>query len=420
MKQSHFRRPQKVGVVGAGVAGLSTAFFLQEHGIEVEVLDRTSVGAGASSGNTGWISPGLSEPLPSPALLKAGIKGAANPDVPVYLPSKLSADTVCFLAGFALNSRSSAWKRGLQDMVHLNEQAINAYEAILASEPLRDWSYRRSPMTIGFTSTQKSEEYAEGLRKAQRLGQPVVFDYLDGSRPGSSESALGPTVAAGIEVNDQAYVDPQNFLNSLSATIVERGGKVRIGTNVLGIDSADGSVRLRVDGQRDLDYDAVVLANGTWFNEFRRDLGVRSVVQAGRGYSFKAPMDELPNGPLYFPSQKIACTPLGGYLRVAGVMEFDIPDAPMRPDRMDVLANSVAKLLPGLDVAARTDEWVGSRPCTTDGLPLIGRSRTTNVYVANGLGMYGMTHGPVTGRLLAEYIDSGYAPPALIPMDPTR
>ena len=172
-----------------------------------------------------------------------------------------------------------------------------------------------------------------------------------------------------------------------------------------------------------MEADAVVLANGAWLGRLARRHGVRRLVQAGRGYSFTVAPDTVPRNPIYLPTQRVACTPLGepsDGLRVAGMMEFRDPDAPLDPRRIEAIAEAASPMLTGVDFAARRDEWVGSRPCTTDGLPLVGRTRTQGVYVAGGHGMWGIALGALTGRLLAGQILHGETDPVLHSFDPLR
>jgi D-amino-acid dehydrogenase len=168
----------------------------------------------------------------------------------------------------------------------------------------------------------------------------------------------------------------------------------------------------------------VVLANGAWLSRLARPFGVRQPVQAGRGYSFSVPGDRLPKGPVYFPTQRVACTPLstpdGPRLRVAGMMEFRAPDAAPDPRRIRAIVESTQPLLSGVDLGDRREEWVGSRPCTADGLPLIGATRSPRVFVAGGHGMWGVALGPLSGKLLARRIATGEAVAELVPFDPLR
>ena len=117
---------------------------------------------------------------------------------------------------------------------------------------------------------------------------------------------------------------------------------------------------------------------------------------------------------------RVACTPAPGGMRLAGTMEFRPADAPLDQRRIQAIVRSAQGYLPGVDWNAITGSWVGPRPVTADGLPVIGRSGSDGIYVAGGHGMWGMTLGPATGRLLAEFIASGRRPEALAPFDPLR
>jgi glycine/D-amino acid oxidase-like deaminating enzyme len=167
-------------------------------------------------------------------------------------------------------------------------------------------------------------------------------------------------------------------------------------------------------------HDAVVVATGVWLGALARRFGVRQPVQAGRGYSFSVPVERMPAGPLYFPQQRVACTPLGNRLRVAGMMEFRRPDEPLDPRRITAIVDAVRPFLSGVDLDDRQDEWVGSRPCTGDGLPLLGGTTSPRVFVAGGHGMWGIALGPVTGMLMAQTVLKGEAPAELRPFDPLR
>ena len=161
-----------------------------------------------------------------------------------------------------------------------------------------------------------------------------------------------------------------------------------------------------------------MIATGAWLSRLAGNR-VRVPVQAGRGYSFTVPVDRPIPGPIYLPDVRVACTPYQGALRVSGTMEFRDPHEPAMPARVGAIVASASPLLEGVRWAERSDIWVGPRPVTPDGRPLIGEM-SRGVYVAGGHGMWGLAHGPVTGRLLAEYITTGKQPEALREFDPLR
>jgi D-amino-acid dehydrogenase len=222
-----------------------------------------------------------------------------------------------------------------------------------------------------------------------------------------------------VQIYGQRYLHPPEFLRALCLSVQARGGAVLEGSTVVDVrDDGDG-VRLdTTTGEHR--YDAVILASGAWLGHLARPFGVRRGVEAGRGNSFSVPVEQLPAGPLYFPAQRVACTPLGDRLRIAGMMEFRPVDAPLDPRRVRAVVEAVRPFLTGADLDERRSEWVGARPVTGDGLPLLGPTASRRVFVAGGHGMWGIALGPVSGQLVAEAVLKGETPDVLRPFDPLR
>ncbi|MFF0227038.1 NAD(P)/FAD-dependent oxidoreductase [Streptomyces sp. NPDC004629] len=406
--------PRRVAVVGAGMVGLCTAWYLQEYGVEVTVLDRARVASGSSWGNAGWLTPGMATPLPGPEVLKYGLRAVLEPSSPVYVPPSASPRLLRFLAGFVGNSTQGRWDRAMAALAPLNRAALEAFAEIEATG-LKVTSRPAEPFTIAFRGERSRQAILEELEHIQAAGQPVDFDLLDADDAIAAVPALSGRISCAVALKGQRFIDPGAFVRALAEAVVSRGGVLREGAEVARVAvSEDGA---RVGGAR---YDAVTLATGAQLNATVRPFGVRRIVQAGRGYSFSVKTEKLPDGPVYFPAERLACTPLGDRLRVAGMMEFRPADAPLDRRRIAAMTTAVEQLLDGLHLDDRSDEWVGSRPCTTDGLPLIGRTRHPRVFVAGGHGMWGITLGPVTGKLLAQQIVSGRTPRELRAVDPLR
>ncbi|MFD8588450.1 NAD(P)/FAD-dependent oxidoreductase [Streptomyces sp. NPDC059637] len=420
-------RPGRVAVVGAGMVGLSTAWFLQEHGAAVTVYDREGVAAGASWGNAGWLTPGLVAPLPEPAVLKYGLRAVLSPSSPVYVPPSADLRLARFLAGFARNSTAVRWRRAMDALVPLNRLALPGFDALERGGVAEPTAEAKSFVAAYRTAGERAA-LLEEIEHIRAAGQDIGFDVLDGDEAREAEPSLSPAVGAAVRLHDQRYIDPGRFVRALADSVRARGGEIRTGAGAAVADVQDGAGGAAVVTAGSADapagvperFDAVVLATGAWLGGLGRRFGVRSVVQAGRGYSFSVPVERVPAGPVYFPAQRVACTPLGDRLRVAGMMEFRRPGAPLDARRIKAIAEAARPLLRGADLDARRDEWVGSRPCTPDGLPLIGATRSPRVFAAGGHGMWGITLGPVTGRLLAETVITGRTPAELAPFAPLR
>ncbi|WP_091759182.1 NAD(P)/FAD-dependent oxidoreductase [Pedococcus cremeus] len=411
--------PRRVAVVGAGMVGLSTAWFLQEHGVEVTVLDREGVAAGSSWGNAGWLTPGIATPLPEPAVLKYGLRAVLSPSSPVYVPPSANPDFLRFVAGFTRHSTMKAWKTAMGSLVPVNDLSLESFD-LLRDGGVQAPTHETQSFLAAYRTADERRTLLEEIEHIHSAGQSIEFDVLTGEEARAIEPSLSDEIGAAIRLRDQRFINPGAYVHALADSVRDRGGKVLSGATVVDlVETGTGVDVVTAEGSRE-SFDSVVLATGAWLGRLARRFGVRRVVQAGRGYSFSVAVDHVPDGPVYFPAQRVACTPIGDRLRVAGMMEFRKPEAALDQRRIRAITDAARPLLRGADLDNRQDEWVGSRPCTADGLPLIGATRSSRVFAAGGHGMWGITLGPVTGRLLAEQMVTGRRIPQLAPFDPMR
>ncbi len=413
------RSPKSAVVAGAGLVGLSVAWFLQEAGVEVTVVERREVASGSSWGNAGWISPGLSIPIPEPAVLRYGLKALADADSPLYVPPTLDLGIWRFLLNFARHCNMNDWKNAMSALVALNSIAIPAFEQLTGAESAL--TMHSAPIIAAFRERSEAKALIHEFGLIRSSGQALEAAEMEGSEIQDQLPLLSRAVGFALRIEGQRYIDPSTFTYGLAAAVERRGGRIIGGTTVTSIGRDKGMVAVRTSGTEVIHCGAAVLATGAWLNTLGRPLGVKTRVQAGRGYSFVVPTNTPVPFPIYFPGVRVACTPSGDDgLRVAGTMEFRAPDAAFDSRRMAAIIRSATGLLDGVDWSGRHLEWVGPRPVTTDGLPLIGESAIPGVYIAGGHGMWGITHGPATGRELARQITEGKAPSVLLPFLPTR
>lgn len=400
-------------VIGAGMVGLSTAWHLQEHGVEVTVIDRTGVAAGASWGNAGYLAPAKTIPLADPSVWTYGPRALIDPDAAVHVPLRWDPELAGFLARFIAHGTMRAWHRTMAALAPINAIALEAFDELAGGgvgAPTHE-----GPFIIGFTDQAQGAKYLDEVRRVRGHGLEVEVTRLDAADTGTLAPILSDAVTTAYRVDGQRYIEPGPFVDALGDAVRARGAAMRTGQVVTEV--GDGVV---LDTGERLTADAVVVATGAWMPELARPLGVRMRVQAGRGYSFSVATDRPIPHPVYLPTQRVACTPYQSRLRIAGTMEFLAPDEPPRQRRIQAMANQVDGLFRDVDLADRWDEWVGSRPVTPDGLPLVGATAADGVYVAGGHGMWGMVLGPATGKLLAKQIVTGEIDSVLVPFDPLR
>jgi D-amino-acid dehydrogenase len=416
MADIHRIRPRSAIVVGAGIVGLSTAWFLQEHGVAVTVVDRTGVAAGASWGNAGWIAPALSVPLNDPRTLRYALRTLPNRAAPVRISLSLDPTLWRFLLRFAANSRESSWRRAVRANLTLNHECMAAYDELVSNgvdAPITD-----APITALFRSSADAEHLLEQLQRLADAGQPSSATELTGAELREQVPLASSGVAVGIRINGQRFVDPGQFVQALGRSVVERGAALDTVDVAKVRPSGDGVVVHPRSGPT-LTAHVAVIATGAWLPDLVRRW-VRVPVQAGRGYSFTVPVERPVFGPIYLPDVRVACTPLNGKLRVTSMMELRRPEAPASAAVVDAIVDSAGPFLDGVRWIERDETWVGPRPLSPDGRPLVGPVAENRIFVAGGHGMWGMKQGPATGRLLAEQITTGKQPPGLRDFDPLR
>jgi len=412
--------PDHVIIVGAGMVGLSTAYFLQERGVRVTIAERTAVNAGSSWGNAGWIAPALTIPLPEPAVLAYGLGAMMRPSAPLYVPFSLNPKLLRFLLGFARHCTPAFWRSSMAVYAEVAGMAMGAFDELTdgaVAEPTK----LAAPFLAGFGTEKERDGLLDEFRGIVAAGGEVDYELADGDELRALEPTLGDGVKFGVKLHGQHFINPPKFLAALADAVRARGAEIVTGCDVRDVRDlgASGVQLVPVSGET-LSADAVVLASGTWLGALAREFGVRELVQAGRGYSFTVVPEAIPTRPIYFPAARVACTPLGNRFRVSGMMEFRSAEAPLDPRRINAVMNAAKPMLTGIDWNERQEEWVGSRPCTPDGLPLIGATKSPRVHVAGGHGMWGITLGPLTGKFLADSMTGEAVPDVYRRFDPLR
>lgn len=411
--------PKSVVIVGAGIVGLSVAWFLQDYGIEVTVLDRTDVAAGSSWANAGWLSPGLATPLPEPSILRYGLKSLLDTNAPLYIPFSPNFKLASFLVKFSRHCTEKKWYEAMRAYIAMNNEALGAYDEMALVDNALE--FHEAPIMATFQRKDQAKDLLKEFEMIRSAGQSLTTQELSGKELRSKVPQLSNAVDFGIRIEGQRYVNPGLLTKKLGESIVSRGAKIVTDVEIDTIQRINSQIVLHSKSHENIVADTAVIATGAWLDKLARPLGVKMSVQPGRGYSFSVPTEQEVPFPIYFPKIRVACTPMGNNsLRVAGTMEFRHLDAQLNSKRIASIVRSCAPLFKGVDLDNTTQEWVGPRPVTADGMPLIGETKLSGVYIAGGHGMWGMTLGPVTGKLLAAQIIKNEISPHLDYFNPLR
>ena len=217
--------PQRVAVVGAGMVGLATAWFLQEHGVEVTVLDREGVAAGSSWGNAGWLTPGIATPLPEPAVLKYGLRAVLSPSSPVYVPPSADPKFLKFVTGFTANSTMKAWKKAMGSLVPVNDLSLESFDLLRDGGVQADTREAKSFLASYRTETERVT-LLEEIEHIHAAGQDIEFDALTGDQARAIEPSLSDEIGAAILLKGQRFIDPGAYVYALADSVKARGGKI--------------------------------------------------------------------------------------------------------------------------------------------------------------------------------------------------
>lgn len=402
----------RVLVVGGGVIGLATAYYLTRAGAEVVLLEKDRVGAGASSGNAGAVAPGHG-PINRPGRIRQALRWMGDPTAPLYVPPRPDPRLLRWLWRFNRHCTHHHVRRCMEILGPLGHMGRQLFDELIADEAL-DCHFRPE----GYYEVFQTPEGLAGAQEDIPLQKSHGYDTqaLGGEALQELEPGLRSETVGGIFFPEAATLDPGRFLSQLAAASETHGMKVRTGARVVEVIAGRSRVSgvLLQDGETVLG-DAVVLATGAYSLYLGHPFGLRLPIQPAKGYHRDLPANDDEPPPLGITAmlgeRYVFCTPMGGFLRLAGTLELSGLNHRIVPSRVDNLQASAVRYVRGLVDKTSSDDWVGLRPVTPDGLPVVGPvPGLDGLFVANGHAMLGLTLGPVTGKLLAEWILEGTPP----------
>ena len=413
----------RVVVVGAGVVGLACAWELSRAGADVLVLERGTVGSGTSQGNTGWVCPSLTFPLPAPGMMREGIRQLVTRGEAFVLRPSLDPTFLRWLWSFRRSCSASRFEAGVRALLVLNRRTLELLDEYQAGGVV--FEMHAPGLVVAARTAHGIDSYRDVFRKLRELGhEGGTVDELDTRSLVELEPALDATgVVAGLHATVDRFVRPEELTAGLATRLRETGVEVREGCELSRLARRNGSIELQTN--TGVEQTArVVLAAGLPTAPLLRTAGVRLPMVGARGYSVTLQGSGIrPRHALYLAEAKLGLSPYRNSLRIAGVFELGASSVEAPPGVGERLIAAARPYLGSWrpDPNEPVVPWAGLRPTTPDGLPLIGAlPGHEGVYLATGHGMLGVTLAPATAALLAALVLDGRAAPELAPFDPAR
>ena len=401
--------PKHVVVVGGGVIGGFTAWYLAEHGHRVTVIDRGRFGGGCSHGNCGYVSPSHVIPLARPGQVGHGLRGLLSRETALRIEPTRLLHLAPWLLRFAMRCTARSMLEAGKACHPLLASSAALYRELIARENLAvEW--RSDGLLFVFRDRKGFTEYAD-LDRWLRTHFDTPAEPLEGSALADLEPALKPGLAGAWLYRCDAELHPGKLMAELRRLLESAGVTIREETAFASFESRGGRAAAAVTDSGAVEGDEFVVATGAWTPLVHRQIGVRLPIQPGKGYSITMrPPARSPRYPMILEECHVGITPLDTVYRIGSTMEFTGYDASLDRRRLDYLRRGAAEYLHEPESEPVLEEWCGWRPMTPDGIPYVDRSpRFANVWVAAGHSMLGISMGTGTGRLVAELI-SGRPP----------
>jgi D-amino-acid dehydrogenase len=391
-------------IIGGGVIGVCAAYYLAEKGQRVTLVEKSNICAGSSYGNAGLVASEHAIPLAAPGVLSQGLRWLLDAESPFYIKPRLDLDLLCWLWKFWAACHTKPMRRTISVLLRLRQAGSELFEHLNAC-PEMEFGYEQKGRLLLFRN---QAAFEKGIKETQLLQEfGITAQILDADTVREMEPHVLPSIIGGIYYSGYAHVVPDRFVSELARVAENRGVCLQTETEVLGFETSGRRISTVLTTRGDFHPGQIVLAAGACSPVIARELGLRLPVQAAKGYSItvKSPPTS-PKHPLFLAEGKVAVTPMGERLRFSSTLELAGLDLSINRRRLAATRRAAGEYLSDMAELELIEIWRGLRPTTPDTLPIIGRSSSfENLIIATGHGMLGMSHGPITGKLVSQLVN---------------
>lgn len=395
----------KVTILGGGIIGLFTAYYLQQAGFEVHVVDRGDLSQNCSTGNAGMIVPSHIIPLASPGVVAKGLRWLTSRKSPFYIHPRLDRQLLEWCLLFYRSANKKHVDRSIPHLKQLSLLSRAAYLSFTSAFPEADLGFQPGGLLMLSRTAAAHHEEMEAAQLAREHGLKVeVVDKnaLKQFEPDQQVNAFG-----GVFYPDDAHLESGKLYSYLLSFLKERGVSFHLNKSLQSIDFEGNTLKSITINDEMLPTEHLVVAAGAWSGELSRQLGLKIPMMGGKGYTFWQDNHPAVHTASILVEARVSVSPYGDRIRFGGTMEIAGTNTRIDPHRLQGIFESINSYYPEFkSKAPRIEEvWSGLRPCSPDGMPYIGKSdKWSNVYLATGHSMMGLSLAPATGILIRELI----------------
>jgi D-amino-acid dehydrogenase len=396
---------KNITIIGAGIIGLSSAYYLIKKGHSVRIIDRRDGTDNCSFGNAGLIVPSHFVPLAAPGMISKGIRWMFNPESPFFIKPRFDPKLIRWAWLFYRHANKQHVQRSLQCLKEYNLLSKSLYQQLFFSDDFDFDLHQKGLLILCKTMKGADDEILVG-KMANENG--IEARWYDRGDLCELEPQVNMDVKGGLYFPGDAHLTPNELMSKLKDYLEMKGVNFLWNQEVLDLEIQGDRVSYLICKEQKHEVEDLLCAGGAWSAKLMEKLRIRMPLQGGKGYSFEM---KKPSGiqiPTVLSEAKVAVTPMNGFTRFAGTMEIDGLNNKTNKKRVLGIQKAVSSYYPDIkpEKESLSPVWNGLRPCSPDGLPYLGRTdKYKNLVIATGHAMMGLSMGPATGLMVSQLLE---------------